>query len=80
MTSKAIPLGELAPQSKGVVVGYNLDRFGARRFAEMGLVPGAEVTALNVAPLGDPVEYAVGGARLSIRREDAKAVMVEVIS
>lgn len=80
MTSRSIPLGDLVPVATAVVVGYDADQFGVRRFAEMGLVPGAEVTALRTAPLGDPIEFAVGGARLSIRREDARAVIVEVVA
>lgn len=78
MTATVIPLGELTRSPRAIVVGYNADQFGIRRFAEMGLIPGTEVSALNVAPRGDPIEYAVAGARLSIRREDARAVMVEV--
>jgi Fe2+ transport system protein FeoA len=49
---------------------------GSRRFVEMGLIPGVEVTAIRVAPLGDPVEYAVMGSRISIRRSDANAILV----
>jgi len=75
--SAAVTLGDMRPRSKGVVVGYDADQLGARRFAEMGLVPGAVVTVVAAAPLGDPVEYAVGGSLLSIRKDDARAVIVE---
>lgn len=43
----------------------------------MGLLPGAEVRVVQVAPLGDPVEIEFNGMRLSLRRADAAAVQVE---
>jgi len=43
----------------------------------MGLVPGAEVSVLRTAPLGDPVEYRIKGAAVSMRRSDANTVLVE---
>ncbi len=41
------------------------------RLMEMGLVPGAAVTITRVAPLGDPLEVAVCGTRLCLRKADA---------
>ena len=43
----------------------------------MGVVPGAEIEVVRIAPLGDPVEYRVRGYRLSLRRSEATLVMVE---
>ena len=42
----------------------------------MGLVPGTEVTIVNVAPLGDPLEIEVRACRLSIRRDEAAQIAV----
>jgi len=70
-----IPLGQLQIGSSAVVVGYNSDA-PLRRFAEMGFVPGSRVSAMRTAPLGDPIEYAVMGSRVSIRRRDADLVLV----
>ncbi len=44
---------------------------------ELGLVPGTEVTITKVAPMGDPLEIAVRGSRLSIRQQEAAVLMVE---
>jgi Fe2+ transport system protein FeoA len=71
------PLGALKPGHTAVVVDYSVDRAVRRRFVEMGLIPGVAVTAVRSAPLGDPIEFAVMGSRLSIRKEDAGAVLVE---
>jgi Fe2+ transport system protein FeoA len=76
MSGPTFPLGMLEPGHTAVVVGYSVDGTARRRFMEMGLVPGTSVTAIRPAPLGDPVEFAVMGSRLSIRKEDAGAVLV----
>ena len=47
------------------------------RLMEMGLTPGATVTLLGTAPLGDPLEFEVRGYRLSIRKSEASRVEVE---
>jgi Fe2+ transport system protein FeoA len=47
-----------------------------RRLLEMGLLPGTPVRKEKVAPLGDPIEIAVRGARLSIRRAEARGIEV----
>ena len=41
------------------------------RLMEMGMVPGARLTVTRRAPLGDPMEVELGGARLCLRAEDA---------
>ncbi|NUN92760.1 MAG: ferrous iron transport protein A [Verrucomicrobiae bacterium] len=48
----------------------------AQRLMEMGLTAGAKVRVMRQAPLGDPLEVAVRGCRLSIRRADAQAVIL----
>ena len=70
-----IPLGEL-PMGRSATVVQFPSRNGSRRYVEMGLIPGARVRAIRVAPLGDPVEFAVMGSRISIRRVDADAILV----
>lgn len=47
-----------------------------RRLLEMGLVPGTEVTVVNVAPLGDPLFIEVRGSRWSLRRDEAAEILV----
>lgn len=46
---------------------------------ELGFVPGAEVEVIRQAPLGDPLEIEVLGARLAIRREVAESILVEPV-
>ena len=42
----------------------------------MGLTKGTQVTVCKVAPLGDPIELAVRGYELSIRKDEAAAIEV----
>ena len=49
-----------------------------RRIMDMGLTKGVEVYIRKVAPLGDPIEVTVHGYELSLRKEDAGMIEVEV--
>ncbi len=49
-----------------------------RRLMDMGIVPGTEMEVQKIAPLGDPVEVKFKGYNLSLRREEADMVQVEV--
>ena len=48
-----------------------------RRIMDMGLTKGTEVYVRKVAPLGDPLELAVRGYELSVRKGDAELIEVE---
>ncbi|MEW5701074.1 MAG: FeoA family protein [Candidatus Zixiibacteriota bacterium] len=50
----------------------------ASRILEIGLVPGTVVRYLRAAPLGDPIEVDVEGFLLSLRRNEAEVVLVEI--
>lgn len=48
------------------------------RLLDMGLIPKTAVTIEKAAPLGDPLELRVRGYSLSLRKEDARNISVEV--
>lgn len=48
-----------------------------RRLMEMGLVRGVKIEILKTAPMGDPIEYKLLGYHLSMRKSEARLVMVE---
>ena len=48
-----------------------------RRIMDMGITKGVEIYIRKVAPLGDPVEVAVRGYELSIRKADADMIEIE---
>ena len=48
-----------------------------RRIMDMGITKGVEIFVRKVAPLGDPLELAVRGYELSLRKADAEIIEVE---
>ena len=49
-----------------------------RRIMDMGVTPGVEIKVIKVAPLGDPVEVNVRGYELSLRKEEAAQIQMEM--
>ncbi|MGI6238553.1 MAG: FeoA family protein [Christensenellales bacterium] len=48
-----------------------------RRLVEMGATPGAHVQVIRRAPLGDPMQIALRGCAVTLRRRDAAQIDVE---
>ena len=74
-----IPLNQVPPNS--VVKVCRLDGRGrlVRRLSEMGFIPGTVVRVLRRAPFKDPVEYQLRGYLVSLRREEAALVQVQMV-
>jgi ferrous iron transport protein A len=51
-----------------------------QRLIAMGLLPGTQFTLSRIAPLGDPIEIAVRGFLLSLRKNEAQILKIEVMS
>lgn len=49
-----------------------------RRIMDMGITKGTSITVRKFAPLGDPIELTVRGYELSLRKEDAAMIEVEI--
>ena len=49
-----------------------------RRLFDMGVTPGAVVKVHKLAPLGDPIEVTLRGYELTLRKNEAHLVHVEV--
>ncbi len=71
------PLAQLAPGERGRIARIDAEPAITRRLMELGLVPGTEVQMIRRAPLGDPLEVALRGLRLSLRRSEAGHIHVE---
>ena len=71
-------LKEMAVGDTGRVVGFNKGGKAYRKkLLSMGLTPGVEFSVTRYAPMGDPVEIQVRGFNLSLRKEEAEAVLIE---
>ncbi|MDD3384044.1 MAG: ferrous iron transport protein A [Bacilli bacterium] len=49
-----------------------------RRLFDMGITPGALVYLKKKAPLGDPIEITIRGYELTLRKNEAKLVTLEL--
>ncbi len=74
MTLKELQIGQSA-------VICNVGGEGALRqhFLDMGVIPGAEVTVVKLAPMGDPMDLQIHGYELTLRLADADQIGVEPI-
>jgi len=50
-----------------------------RRIMDMGIVKGTSLVVTGKAPMGDPIELQVRGYTLSLRKSEAKDIMVELV-
>ena len=70
-------LYELKVGEKGKVVAVNGEGAVRRRLFDMGITPGAEVYLRKKAPLGDPIEIALRGYELTLRKSEAANVEIQ---
>lgn len=71
-------LGDLEPGASGVIRRLSCTGKLRRRLMDLGVVAGTRFEVERVAPLGDPVELKVKGVHLSLRKEEAGDIWVEV--
>lgn len=50
-----------------------------QHFLDMGIIPGARISYVKHAPMGDPIEYCVHGYELTLRAQEAAQIECEVI-
>ncbi len=51
-----------------------------QHFLDMGVIPGAEITLIKYAPMGDPIEFRIHGYELTLRVDDAQRIEVRKIA
>lgn len=74
MTLKDLPVGKTATIK--AVAGEGALR---QHFLDMGVIPGADITLVKYAPMGDPAEYRIHGYELTLRIADAEKIEIENI-
>ncbi|MDD2283338.1 MAG: ferrous iron transport protein A [Eubacteriales bacterium] len=72
-------LSQLQTGEQGKVLRITSKGTVRRRIMQMGVTPGTEICVKGVAPLGDPIEILVKGYRLSLRKDEAADVLIEVM-
>lgn len=71
-------LNVLKKSQKGTITSINMDNVPLK-LIEMGCLPGNTVEVLQIAPLHDPIYIKVNDSFISIRKELAKEIEVELI-
>jgi len=69
-------LRDLKPGEKGKVVKIKGKGNLKKRLLDMGIVPGTEIQLEKVAPLGDPIDILIKGYHLSLRKDEAKDILI----
>jgi ferrous iron transport protein A len=79
--SSPVKLRDAAIGSVLRVIGYEpTARDYKRKLLAMGLTPGTELRVMRHAPLGDPTEIEVRDFHLSLRKDEADALIVTPIT
>ena len=72
MNLKELKIGESA-----IVTEVGGEGSLRQHFLDMGVIPGAEVTLIKYAPMGDPMELMIHGYTLTLRLDDAKKIGID---
>lgn len=75
---KEVTLNQLKPGDTCTVMKVLGEGAVRRRIFDLGITPGASILYRKTAPFGDPIEISVRGYELSIRKEEAKAIIVKM--
>jgi ferrous iron transport protein A len=77
--TKGIGLNEVEIKSKVKVIGIVPESKVRRKIMDMGIVRGTEIYIEGKAPMGDPIALRLRGYSLSLRKSEAKDILVEVL-
>ena len=70
-------LADLPLRSSAHITGYSDQGAGFYQLHQLGVIPGAKVSHLHTAPLGDPLQIQVDNTRISIRKRDARHILIK---
>ena len=71
---------DLKPGQSARVLAVGGEGALRQHFLDMGVIPGAEVTAVKLAPMGDPMELRIHGYELTLRLADAEKITAELVT
>ena len=71
-------LNEFKINEQGIVKKIEAEGKIKRRLFDMGVTPGTEVVIRKHAPLGDPIEVTIRGYELTLRKDEANKILMEV--
>ena len=72
-------LAELKKGQKAVIRSFTNVSLSTR-LIDMGCLPGEVITLSRTAPLGCPLAVNIAGYELSLRKEEAASVLIELVA
>lgn len=72
-------LSDLKPGQRAIIKSFSSNDIFLK-LMEMGCLPGEKVIFEQAAPLGDPISISISGYTLSLRRNEAEGIIVELIN
>lgn len=72
-------LNEFLVNEEGKVKKIEAEGKIKRRLFDMGVTPGASIRLKKLAPLGDPIEVTIRGYELTLRKDEANKILMEVV-
>ena len=72
-------LAQLKKGQKAVILSFTDDALSSK-LIEMGCLPGEQVVLSKIAPLGCPFAINISGYELSLRKEEAASVLIELVA
>ena len=76
---KTRTLKELKAGESALITSVGGEGALRQHFLDMGVIPGAEVTVVKFAPMGDPMELQIHGYELTLRLADADQIAIQSI-
>ena len=71
-------LDTLKPGQRATIESIDGSDAIVQRILEMGLTEGEEVELIALAPLGDPMEIRIRTYQLSLRKSEARRILVQL--
>lgn len=69
-------LNELKAGESAVIETVGGEGVSRQHFLDMGVIPGAEITLIKFAPMGDPIEFRIHDYELTLRLADAENITI----
>ncbi len=69
-------LATLSPGDEGIVAGVRRGSDVRGRLMELGFVAGTPIRVVRLAPLGDPMEVELLGYHITLRRTEARDILL----
>lgn len=72
-----VKLSELKSGERGTIVRFQSPDLELK-LMEMGCIPGEKVVVEQIAPMGDPISIRIAGYSLSLRKNEANQIIIEI--